>query len=37
MDAFAAVFEDLEDPRTGNAKRHELLEILMIALRWARC
>jgi predicted transposase YbfD/YdcC len=32
MDAFAAVFEDLEDPRTGNAKRHELLEILMIAL-----
>jgi predicted transposase YbfD/YdcC len=32
MDEFAAVFEGLEDPRTGNAKRHELLEILMIAL-----
>ena len=32
MDAFAAVFEDLADPRTGNAKRHELLEILLIAL-----
>jgi predicted transposase YbfD/YdcC len=32
MDEFAAVFEDLADPRTGNAKRHELLEILMIAL-----
>lgn len=32
MGEFAAVFEDLADPRTGNAKRHELLEILMIAL-----
>ncbi len=32
MGEFAAVFGDLEDPRTGNAKRHELLEILMIAL-----
>jgi hypothetical protein len=26
------VFEELEDPRTGNAKRHLLLEILLIAL-----
>jgi predicted transposase YbfD/YdcC len=32
MEEFEAVFEDLEDPRTGNAKRHELLEILVIAL-----
>jgi predicted transposase YbfD/YdcC len=32
MEAFAAVFEELDDPRTGNAKRHLLLEILMIAL-----
>ena len=32
MDEFAAVFADVADPRTGNAKRHELLEILMIAL-----
>ena len=32
MEGFAACFEDLEDPRTGNAGRHELLEILMIAL-----
>src|SRR4051794_32743633 len=30
MEEFAAVFADLEDPRTGNAKRHELLEILLI-------
>src|SRR5688572_1086187 len=32
IDEFAAGFEDLADLRTGNAKRHELLEILLIAL-----
>ena len=32
MDDFAELFEDLEDPRTGNAKRHALHEILLIAL-----
>jgi len=32
MDGFAACFEGLEDPRTGNAGRHALLDILMIAL-----
>ncbi|HET6522852.1 MAG TPA: ISAs1 family transposase, partial [Geminicoccaceae bacterium] len=32
MEEFAAVFAALEDPRTGNAKRHLLLEILPIAL-----
>lgn len=32
MDEFAEVFSELEDPRTGNATRHDLLEILMIAL-----
>ena len=32
MEGLAACFEDLEDPRTGNAGRHDLLEILMIAL-----
>jgi predicted transposase YbfD/YdcC len=32
MEGFAAVFEDLDDPRTGNAARHDLLEILLIAL-----
>jgi hypothetical protein len=30
MDDFEEIFEDLEDPRTGNAKRHELHEILVI-------
>src|SRR5512147_1941512 len=29
---FAELFEDLEDPRTGNAKRHALHEIVLIAL-----
>ena len=32
MEGFAECFEDIEDPRTGNAGRHDLLEILMIAL-----
>jgi hypothetical protein len=32
MEGFAAAFAGLEDPRTGNAKRHLLLEILLIAL-----
>ena len=31
MEGFIACFEGLEDPRTGNAGRHDLLEILMIA------
>jgi predicted transposase YbfD/YdcC len=37
MEEFAAVFADLEDPRTGNAKRHELLEILFIGLCTVLC
>jgi predicted transposase YbfD/YdcC len=37
MEAFAACFEGLEDPRTGNAGRHDLLEILMIALCTVLC
>lgn len=32
MEDFAELFEDLEDPRTGNAKRHSLHEIVVIAL-----
>ena len=32
MERFQACFEDLADPRTGNAQRHDLLEILLIAL-----
>jgi hypothetical protein len=26
MEGFAAIFEDLDDPRTGNSVRHDLLE-----------
>jgi hypothetical protein len=37
MEAFAACFEKLEDPRRGNAGRHDLLEILMIALCAVLC
>jgi len=32
MDGFAACFAGLDDPRTGNAGRHDLLEMLVIAL-----
>jgi hypothetical protein len=32
MEDFAELFEDLEDPRTGSAKRHSLHEIVVIAL-----
>ena len=31
MDCFAAVFENLDDPRTGNATQHDLHEVLLIA------
>ena len=37
MERFAACFGALEDPRTGNAGRHDLLEILMIALCTVLC
>ena len=32
MDRFRTCFADLADPRTGNAQRHDLLELLLIAL-----
>ena len=32
MERLRACFADLADPRTGNAQRHDLLEILLIAL-----
>jgi predicted transposase YbfD/YdcC len=32
MEGFAACFADLDDPRTGNAARHNLLEMLVIAI-----
>ena len=32
VEGFEACFEDLDDPRTGNAELHDLLEMLFAAL-----
>jgi len=37
MSWFAAAFDSLPDPRTGNAQRHDLLEVLTIALTACIC
>jgi len=37
MSFFNERFEDLEDPRTGNATRHDLLEMLTIAVTASIC
>ena len=37
MEAFAACWEGVEDPRTGNAALHEYHELLMIALCAVLC
>lgn len=37
MSLFAVAFESLPDPRTGNARRHDLLEVLTMALTAAIC
>jgi predicted transposase YbfD/YdcC len=37
MEWFRACFAELEDPRTGNAQRHELDEIVMIAVLATLC
>ena len=37
MEEFAACWEGLEDPRTGNAGLHDLHELLMIALCTVLC
>jgi predicted transposase YbfD/YdcC len=37
MEGFRACFAGLEDPRSGNAQRHELDEIVMIALLAVLC
>jgi hypothetical protein len=37
MERFRACFAGLDDPRTGNAQRHDLLEILLIALCATLC
>lgn len=37
MAGFSEIFSGLEDPRTGNARRHDLHELLMIALCSCLC
>ena len=37
MEGLAACFEDLADPRTGNAGRHDLGGIMVIALCTVLC
>ena len=37
MEDCAGIFEELEDPRTGNAKRHLLHEVLVIGLCTVLC
>jgi len=37
MEGLAACFEDLADPCTGNAGRHDLVEIMVIALCTVLC
>ena len=37
MKEFEACFETLQDPRTGNAGKHNLLEVLMVALCTTLC
>ena len=37
MEGLADCFEDLADPRTGNARRHDLVEIIVIALCTVLC
>jgi len=37
MDRFVTAWEGLEDPRTGNAGRHDFLELLMIAFCAVLC
>ena len=37
MERFRACFADLDDPRTDNAQRHDLLDVLLIALAATLC
>ena len=37
MEGFSGIFSQLKDPRTGNARRHDLCEVLMIALCSCLC
>jgi hypothetical protein len=37
VEEFRSIFAALEDPRTGNARRHDLHEIVLIALCTILC
>lgn len=37
MDRFEACFSGIDDPRTGNARRHDLLEVLFLSLCASLC
>ncbi len=37
MEGFSGIFSPLQDPRTGNARRHDLRELLVIALCSCLC
>jgi hypothetical protein len=37
VDRFVACWEELDDPRTGNAERHDFYELLMIAFCAVLC
>src|SRR5271157_5085073 len=37
MEGFSGIFSQVEDPRTGNARRHDLCELLVIALCSCLC
>ena len=37
MEGFSAIFSWIEDPRTGNARRHDFFELLMIAFCSCLC
>lgn len=37
MEGLATCFEDLPDPRIGSARRHDLLEIIVVALCAVLC
>ena len=37
MDRFEACFSGIDDPRTGNARRHDLLEVFFVSLCASLC
>ena len=37
METFTACFSSVEDPRAGNARRHDLMDLLFVALAAVLC